>query len=129
MGAWLARWFWPGTEKNTLSFVEPESTMMSFVAGDSINAVRIPRGSIDPSSVSVDGYDFENEYNKPDYIKLSNNGRIEILKHSEVKAGYLMYVAGEKTGDGFFRLVSSLLMIATVVAEGFVIWTLVKSLF
>lgn len=129
LGAWLARWFWPGTEKNTLSFVEPESTMMSFVAGDSINAVRIPRGSIDPSSVSVDGYDFENEYNKPDYIKLSNNGRIEILKHSEVKAGYLMYVAGEKTGDGFFRLVSSLLMIATVVAEGFVIWTLVKSLF
>ena len=129
LGAWLARWFWPGTEKNTLSFVDPDSIMMPFVAGDSINTVRIPRGSIDPMSVSVDGYDFENEYNTPDYVKVSNNGRIEILKNSEVKAGYLMYVAGDKTGDGWFRFLSSLLMIATVIAEGFVIWTLVKSLF
>ena len=129
LGAWLARWFWPGTEKNTLSFVEPESTMMSFVAGDSINMVRIPRGSIDPSLVSVDGYDFENEVNAPDYIKLSNHGKVEIMKQSETKAGYLMYVAGDKTGDGWFRIFSSLLMVATIVAEGFVVWTLIKSLF
>ena len=129
LGAWLARWFWPGSEKNTLSFVDPDSVTMSFVAGDSINTVRIPRGSIDPMLVSVDGYDFENEYNTPDYVKVSNNGRIEIMKNSETKAGYLMYVTGDKTGDGWFRFLSSLLMIATVAAECFVIWILVKSLF
>ena len=129
LGAWLVRWFWPGTEKNTLSFVEPESTMMSFMAGDSINTVRIPRGSIDPMTISIDGYDFENEMNTPDYVKLSNNGRVEVLKNSETKAGYLMYVAGDKTGDGWFRLLSSLLMIATIAAECFVVWILFKSLF
>ncbi len=127
LGAWLVRWFWPGTEKNTLNFVEPESTMMSFVAGDSINTVRIPRGSIDPMLVSVDGYDFDNEYNAPDYVKVPNNGKIELLKNSETKVGYLMYVAGDKAGDGWFRLLSSLLMIATVVAGCFVIWMLFKS--
>jgi hypothetical protein len=129
LGAWLARWFWPGDEKNVLSFVDPELTSMRFVAGDSINIIRIPRGSIDPSTVAVDGYDFENENNMPDYIKLTNNSRIEVLKNSEVKAGYLMYVAGHKTGDGWFRFLSSLLMIATFAAGAFVIWTLVKSLF
>ena len=128
LGAWLARWFWPGDEKNSLSFVDPELTSMHFVAGDSINIIRIPRGSLDPSMVSVDGYDFENENNAPDYIKLTNNSRVEVLKNSEVKAGYLMYVAGHKTGDGWFRFLSSLLMIATFAAEAFVIWTLVKSL-
>lgn len=127
--AWLARWFWPGTERNTLSFVDPDCIMMPFVAGDSINTVRIPCGSIDPMSVSVDGYDIENEYNTPDYVKVSNNGKIEILKNSETKAGYLMYVAGDKTGDGWFRFLSSLLMIITFAAECFVIWTLIKSLF
>lgn len=129
LGAWLARWFWPGDEKNALSFVDPELTSMRFVAGDSINIIRIPRGSIDPSTVAVDGYDFDNENNTPDYIKLTNNSRIEVLKNSEVKAGYLMYVAGHKTGDGWFRFLSSLLMIATFAAGAFVIWTLVKSLF
>ena len=129
LGAWLARWFWPGDEKNTLSFVDPELTSMRFVAGDSINIIRIPKGSIDPSTVAVDGYDFENENNTPDYIKLTDNSRIEVLKNSEVKAGYLMYVAGHKTGDGWFRFLSSLLMIATFAAGAFVIWTLVKSLF
>ena len=129
LGAWLARWFWPGDEKNALSFVDPELTSMRFVAGDSINIIRIPRGSVDPTMVEIDGYDFENENNTPDYIKLTNNSRIEVLKSPEVKAGYLMYVAGHKTGDGWFRFLSSLLMILTFAAEAFIIWTLVKSLF
>lgn len=127
-GAWLARWFWPGDEKNTLSFVDPESVSMSFVAGDSINTIKVPGGCIDPLTIAMDGYDFEDENSIPDYIKLANNSKIEVLKNSESKAGYLMYIAGDKAGEGGFRLLTSLLIIAAVAAEGFVIWTLFKSL-
>lgn len=129
VGAWLARWFWPGNERSSLSFIDPEIASMTFVAGESINSVNISSGSIDPSMIRVDGYDFENENKLPDTIKLSNNGRVEVYKNQEVKAGYLLYVAGEKTGEGGFRLLSSLLMLAVLAAEGFVIWILIKSLF
>lgn len=123
--AWLARWFWPGAEKRTLSFFRPNISAMTFVATDSQEIVDIPNSSIDPSRMTINGYN-------PDSDKkatLRNNDKIDVNGNTGEPSGYLRFNPySQKDGIGFQIFLSTLLVI-DVIAILVLIFLTIRGLF
>lgn len=126
--AWFARWFVPGTERNTLGFESPEVQALRFIAAESPQAVEVPKDCIDSETMEVDGYDPENDIAPSRPIKLGANGRIHINKSNGEKEGYLYFTPGSASDGKGYRLFVGLLMVADAGAILVLLIALVKSL-
>ena len=117
--AWVARWFWPGAEKNTLGFFQPNVSAIKFVATESENAVEVPKDSIDPNRMSINGY------NQNQNAKLGPNDRINV---SDKPNGYLLFTPGEKRDGGGFRIFLGIIVVLDILAVLVLLFILVRSL-
>lgn len=117
--AWVARWFWPGAEKNTLGFFQPNVSAIKFVATESENAVEVPKDSIDPNRMSINGY------NQNQNAKLGPNDRINV---SDRPNGYLLFTPGEKRDGGGFRIFLGIIVVLDILAVLVLLFMLVRSL-
>lgn len=124
--AWFVRWFVPVDEKNTLSFENPEACI-PFAAAESSEVVEIPKASIDPDTMEVDGYDPSNDLHPTDPVKLANNSVIKIASSNGVRQGFLRYTSNrEKDGAGY-RVFLTVLMIASLVAFVGLVYLMIRS--
>lgn len=125
--AWFARWFLPFDEKNTLSFESPEVSSLTFSASESSEMVEISKGSIDPETMDVDGYDPDNDMHPDQPIKLANNSAINIYDYNKVKQGFLRFSANNERDGGGFKVFLTVLMFASLAAIIFMIYLMIKS--
>ena len=125
--AWFARWFIPVDERNTLSFDNPEVTSMPFVASESSEVVTIPKGSLDPETMEVDGYDPENDMHPEQPVKLANNSVVNIYNYARVNQGYLRFSSNNERDGGGYRVFLTVLMLASLAVIIGLIYMMIKS--
>lgn len=128
-GPKLKRWFWPADERNSLYFDAPQVQGIGFVATESYARVNVLKSTIDPTKLLITGYDPEDDRDKSKSVPISNNDKIVVMKDESNEAGYLQFQAGEKRGGGGFRTFTLFLFLAALVAEGFISWLLLQSIF
>lgn len=127
--AWLKRWFWPRDERHTLSFNSPNMSV-TFVAADSDSTVNIDKSDINAQTMSVDGYDPNNDRSESRFVKMGNNGRISITKSDGITPdGYVCYSSGDERDGGLYRLVLSIVLIADVLAMIGLVVLVIKGMF
>lgn len=122
-GSWLNRWFWPGDEKNTLSYVNPRVNAISFKAGSTPSTILVPTKNVDFRKLKIGDYDPEEEL---EFVKLGDNETITIGK--DETEGYLQYITGGKNDGAVFNAINVVMTLAVAAAEAFVFWMLIKSL-
>ena len=128
-GAWFARWFLPGNERNTLSFDKP-TTSLRFVASDSYDVVNIPKeGNIDPTTIRISGYDPKRDQQPKEPVKLGNQGKIHVKKDDGNDDGYLIFNSGNANDGTIYRVVIGILTAATVIAFLFLLYLFIRSFF
>jgi hypothetical protein len=127
--AWLARWFWPGAEQNTLTFNQPNVRSITFIASESSEVVYIPKSDFDPELMKIDEYDPQTETDQKKPIRLANNGNIIIYKSRGIKEGRLCFTANNERDGGGFRLFLIVLMIASLVVVAGLIYLGIRSFF
>ncbi len=120
--AWFARWFWPGAEKNTLSFFRPNISAMTFVASESQDVVEIPNSSIDSGRMAL------NNYTPGQNAKLGSNGKIDINDNFQKQEGFLQFIPYDARDGGGFRILLAILMTANIGAFIALSYILIKSL-
>ena len=125
--AWFSRWFLPGAERCGLSFSNPYCGF-SFIASDSTEAVELPKKSIDPERVDVDGYDPENDTAPTLPVRLGSEGRICIHQPNGKQEGYLYFRPGERNDGAGFRLALGILFITSVFAFAVLVFLLIRGL-
>ena len=129
LGAWFARWFWPGDEKNTLTFVSPRIHSIDFIAGTPPSTIMIYTKIIDGQKIRVATYTPpEGDQKPPEFVELNDNDTIDVWKNNIVKEGFLEYVSGNTIGGGGFRFFNFILTLVAFAAECLVVWMLIKSL-
>lgn len=117
--AWLKRWFWPRDERHVLSFDSLSMSPLTFVAADSDSIVNILKSNIDTQTMSVDGYDPNNDGPESKFVKLGNNRKICVTKSDGITPeGYVSYSSGDARDGGLFRL---LLSVVFAVDIGFIL--------
>jgi hypothetical protein len=115
-GAWLARWFLPGDERNTLSFDKP-STTLRFVAAESHDTVNLPKeDNIDPNTMRISGYNPQKDQHPKDPVKLGDRGKVNVLNTDGTDEGYLIFTSGDAADGTFLRMILSILILVSVVA-------------
>ena len=128
-GAWFARWFLPGNERNTLSFDKP-TTSLRFVASDSYDVVNIPKeGNIDPTTIRISGYDPKRDQQPKEPVKLGNQGKIHVKKDDGNDDGYLIFNSGNANDGTIYRVVIGILTATTVIAFLFLLYLFIRSFF
>ncbi len=126
--AWIARWFLPGDERNTLQWDSPTATI-SFAAADSNDVVNLPKeGNIDTESISISGYNPQKDTEPRKPYKLGNNGRINIRKPDGSKAGYLIFSSGDQNDEYIYRLLLIISIGATVFTILILLFLMVRGL-
>lgn len=119
--AWLARWFWPGAEKNTLSFFKPNISAMTFVASNSQDAVEITASSIDPDRMTIANF-------TPDQsAKIADNSSIYINDGFGNQVGYLRFNAYSKQDGSVFRILLGILVILDILAILTLLFFMIRS--
>lgn len=114
-GAWFARWFWPGDEKTTIDCSMPAANIR-FLAAASEHTVILPKdGNIDANTIQINGYNPKNDPVPKEPFILGDNGRINISNQLGVQTGYLIFSAGDDRDGGVYRLLLSLLAIASAI--------------
>ena len=127
--AWFARWFLPGDEHITLSFNSPDVSL-KFVAADSNEVVNIPKeGNIIPETMRIAGYNPKKDTEPKQPVKLSDRGRITILKDDETEDGYLTFSSGTAKDGAGYRFVIGLLMVAALIAIVVLLYLMFRSAF
>ena len=121
--AWFARWFLPGTEKNTLTFGRPNITV-TFMATESGFVVEVPEKSIDPKRMTIKNYNPGTEMP----ARLGSNATIDIQKADDIPEGYLRFDPGNEVDGGGYRILLGLLVVADVVALIALFFVLIKSI-
>ena len=125
--AWVSRWFIPGTEKRSMSFSDP-SCVISVVASSEPNKVEIPKKSIDPITMDVDGYDPQNDAMPSRPVELDSVDRIYIRQTSGKMVGYLYFVPGDENDGGGFRLLLIVMAMAAALAIVVLTFLMIKGL-
>ena len=125
---WLARWFWPRDERNTLSFDTPNVPGVTFIAADSDNIVNVDKSTVDPSTMKTDNYNPQTDREPSKPFKLGANGTSEVHRTDGVKEGYISFSPGNERDGGGYRFFVSALMIADVIAMLALLYFLIKSL-
>ena len=125
--AWFARWFVPVDEKKTLSFESPEVSSITFTASESSEMVTIPKGSVDPETMEVDGYDPDTDMHPSEPIRLANNSMINIYDYNKVKQGFLRFSSNNERDGGGYRVFITVLMFASLAAIVFMLYLMIKS--
>ena len=125
--AWVSRWFLPGREKSRMSFSDP-ACELSVYASDTFNIVEIPKKSVSPGTMDVDGYDPQNDSTPSLPIKLGAEGKIYIHRGNGKLEGYLVFIPGDSIdGDGF-NVFLVILVIASALALGILSYFLIHGL-
>ena len=128
--AWLARWFWPGSEQNTLYWSKPNVSSLKFIASDSFDAVLLPKeGNIDPTTMTISGYNPKKDTTPKEPIKLGNKGRITVTAPNGKDDGYLTFTSGNEAGGSGYRLLLGILRIASLIAVAVLLFLTVRSFF
>lgn len=113
--AWFARWLLPGDEQNTLSFDKP-TTSLTFVAARSHDTVNIPKeGNIDPSTMSIRGYNPNNDQRPNAPVKLGNRGKINMTSTNGTDEGFLTFYCGDAVDGTIFRIILSSIILVTAI--------------
>ena len=79
--------------------------------------------------MSISGY-YPKRDNKPkEPVKLIDKGKISISKPDGADDGFLVFKCGNETDGTFYRIVVSILMVASIIAIAVLIYLLLRSLF
>lgn len=126
--AWLARWFWPKDEKNTLSFPRFQLNSITFVATESQDVVELLKANFDERTMEVDGFDPNNDPHPEGNISVANNSCITKFSVGKaLKQGRLRFTSNDETDGGGYRVFLSLLMTAVILADIGLIYLLIRS--
>ena len=119
---WLKRWLSPRDERVVLYWSHPNTGAMRFLAGDSNKVIHIARSSINPDTMHIPGKQLHKGNDKSAYIRWGANGKIDFVKPNGEPDGRLTFSPGEKKGGAGYRVMLVVLMLAALVAEGFIIF-------
>ena len=120
--AWFARWFWPGTEKRTLSFYKQEISSMTFVATESENVVEVPSANIDPNKMTI------NNHEPGKNASLGANEKINVSGGNNQQEGFLQFIPYDARDGGGYRILLGILMVADLATIIALLYILIKSL-
>lgn len=125
--SWLARWLLPFAEKNTLPFVNPRVSSITFIATNSTERIELSKGSFNSDRMEVDNYEPE-QANPEDPIYINDNSNISIYERGKItKLGYLRFVANRENDLGGYRVFLTVLMAAAVIAIVGLVFLMIKS--
>ena len=125
--AWLSRWFLPFDEKRSI-FMNAPLANFTFIATESRSRIKFSKSDFNQDTMIVTGYDPTHANKKDTYIKLSDNGVIELQKEDGNKDGKLQFVAGKKNDEGGYKFLLLLLMLAAIASIGLLMFLMIKAL-
>ena len=120
--AWLARWFWPGSEKRMLSFYKPDVSTITFKATESEDVVEIPKSSI-TDKMTIEGYDPKQN----NIAKLASNGKININENGR-SVGFLQFKPGNERDGGGFRIFLGILVVLDLLSILVLLFLMIRGL-
>ena len=126
-GAWFARWFLPSDERITMYIDKPAINSLTLIASESKEVVRILRSCCDFETMYISGYDPDTDVTRSKTISLGDQGTIEITDTSGAKEGEVVFTSGSENDGAGYRMLLSLLMIASLIAMAVLIWLIIKS--
>lgn len=128
-GAWLSRWFSPIDEKVTLSWSKPAVSAFTLVASDSKDIVNIPKKTFSSRTMSLPGYDSDEEDSKEKFIPWGDGETINVSRREGGKDGDLTFVAGEEDDGVGFRFFIGVLFALCLVAFIILAWMMIRGIF
>ena len=130
-GAWFARWFLPGDERNELTFPSPNVDSITFVAADSNDTVNLPKeGHIpDTEKIRINGYKPDKDDQPKEPIRLVTGDKITVMKENGEVEGYLQFNSGDSNDGGGYRVFVGLLKLASLFGVIVLTYLMIKSFF
>lgn len=127
--AWLARWFWPGDEQNTLSWTKPSVISgLKFLAADSREVVLLPKeGNIDPDTMVINGYNPKKDPTPKEPVRIADRGRINVYTPNGKADGFLTFSSGDAVDGNGYRILLGLLRIACILAILLLLYLTIRS--
>ena len=127
--AWLARWFWPGDEQNTLSWTKPSVISgLKFLAADSREVVLLPKeGNIDPDTMVINGYNPKKDPTPKEPVRIADRGRINGYTPNGKADGFLTFSSGDAVDGNGYRILLGLLRIACILAILLLLYLTIRS--
>ena len=115
-GAWLKRWFSPMDERIDLSWSKPSVRSFTVVASDSREMVDIKKSYLTSKTMSLSGYDPEEESgnDKNKYVHWADGENIDVFLSSGGRDGELTFVSGEGDDGALFRILLSVLSVLDI---------------
>ena len=127
-GAWVSRWLLPGDEQTTLSFDMPAVSGLTLIASESKEVVGVVKSCCDWETMYISGYDPETDVSKTKTVKLGDMSSIEVTKPNGRKEGELLFSAGTENDGAIHRMLTGLLMVASLVGIAVLAVLLLQSL-
>ena len=121
-GAWFRRWLDPFTdEKRFMEWQTPPAGYITFVADKSKDKVNITRASYNSAKMRMATFDPDNN------SKIIEMDDIQVYSGKKYE-GKLFFEPGGINDENGYRLFVIMLILASIVAEGFVLFTLIKAI-
>ena len=126
---WFNRWFNPFIdERRSMSFTRPKTKSLTFVATSSKERVRLTASSIDERTMTFINSIPHPDAQKREDVVLSQGNQIEIKDSHGQKLGHLIFSTGNKNDEGGYRFLLIVILILGLVAECYLVITMLKSL-
>jgi len=134
--AWFNRWLNPFVdEQNTISFVRPKTSPLTFTASESKNKVWLSESSFDPKKMTIPNFTPPPKDNKrkgkEQPIQISEGLSIEIKRPSGSESfptGHLKYSIEGKDDTGGYYFFIGLLIVLSIISFATLLFLLIRGL-